>query len=205
MTPGAFATVTATVFVAAITPGPAATAIVARALADGLRPALALSAGVLTGDLAFLALAALGMAAAAKSMGEFFAVLRLAGAAYLLWAGIALWRSRPRAAAVRESAHEGHVWRNYGAGILLMVGHVQAILFYAALLPGVVDFAAFTATDLAIVAGVLVVVIGGVNAGWAVLGARAGRYFADERALTLVNRVAGTMMIVAAALVASRV
>ena len=205
MTPAAFATVTATVFVAAITPGPAATAIVARALADGLRPALALSAGVLTGDLVFLALAAAGMAAAARSMGELFTVLKLAGAAYLLWSGLALWRARPRAATVREAAHEGHFWRNYGAGILLMVGHVQAILFYAALLPGVVDFASFTATDLGVVAAVLVVVIGGVNAGWAVLGARAGRYFADERALRVVNRVAGAMMVGAAVLVATRV
>ncbi|MFO1395076.1 MAG: LysE family translocator [Steroidobacteraceae bacterium] len=205
MTPAAFLTVTGTVFVAAITPGPAATAIVARALADGLRPALALSAGVLTGDLVFLALAAAGMAAAAKSMGEFFTVLRLAGAAYLLWQGIALWRARPRAATVRESAHESHFWRNYGAGILLMVGHVQAILFYAALLPGVVDFASFTATDLLVVAAVLVVVIGGVNAGWAVLGARAGGLLANERALRAVNRVAGTMMIAAAVLVATRV
>ena len=133
MTPTAFATVAATVFVAAVTPGPAATAIVARALADGLRPALALSAGVLTGDLVFLALAAAGMAAAARSMGELFTVLKIAGVAYLLWSGVALWRARPRAATVREAAHEGHFWRNYGAGILLMVGHVQAILFYAAL------------------------------------------------------------------------
>ena len=51
----------------------------------------------------------------------------------------------------------------------------------------------------------LVVVIGGVNAGWAVLGARAGRFFADERALRTVNRVAGALMIAAAVLVATRV
>ncbi|MFO1407659.1 MAG: LysE family translocator [Steroidobacteraceae bacterium] len=205
MTPAAFLTVTATVFVAAVTPGPAATAIIARAMADGLRPALALSAGVLTGDLVFLGLAAVGMAAAAKSMGGFFTVLRWAGALYLLWQGIALWRARPRATTVREATHEGHFWRNYGAGMLLMVGHVQAILFYAALLPGVVDFASFTATDLLVVAAVLVVVIGGVNAGWAVLGARAGRLLSDERALRAVNRVAGTLMLAAAVLVATRV
>ena len=205
MTPAAFLTVTATVFVAAVTPGPAATAIIARALADGLRPALALSAGVLTGDLVFLALAAAGMAAAAKSMGEFFTVLRWAGAAYLLWQGIALWRARPRATRVRGGAHEGHCWRDYGAGILLMVGHVQAILFYAALLPGVVDFTAFTTGDVLLVAAVLVVVIGGVNAGWAFLGARAGGLLSDERALRAVNRVAGTLMLAAAVLVATRV
>jgi len=178
---------------------------VARAIADGLRPALALAAGVLTGDLVFLAAASAGMAAAAHSMGEFFTVLRWIGAAYLAWQGLALWRARPRASPVGRSAHEGHFWRNYGAGLLLMMGHVQAILFYAALLPGVVDFASLTLVDLATVALMLVVIIGGVNAGYAILATRARRFFTDERAMRTVNRVAGTLMFAAAALVATRV
>jgi threonine/homoserine/homoserine lactone efflux protein len=86
-----------------------------------------------------------------------------------------------------------------------MMGHVQAILFYAALLPGVVDFAGLTLADLALVAAMLVVIIGGVNAGYALLAARARGFFADARALRAVNRVAGTLMFAAAALVATRV
>ncbi len=66
MTPAVFLTLTATVAVAALTPGPAVTAIVARGIADGVRPALAINAGVVTGDLLFFALAAAGMAAAAQ-------------------------------------------------------------------------------------------------------------------------------------------
>jgi threonine/homoserine/homoserine lactone efflux protein len=205
MTPAAFLTISATVFVAAVTPGPAATAIVARAIADGLKPALALAAGVLTGDLIFLALAAAGMAAAAHSMGAFFTALRWAGAAYLAWQGIVLWRARPQASRVGGAAHEGHFWRNYGAGMLLMMGHVQAILFYAALLPGVVDFASLTLADLALVAAMLVVIIGAANLGYALLAARARGFFADERAMRAMNRVAGTLMFAAAALVATRV
>jgi threonine/homoserine/homoserine lactone efflux protein len=204
VSPTAFLTISATVLVAAVTPGPAATAIVARAIADGLRPALALAAGVLTGDLLFLAAAAAGMAAAAHSMGALFTVLRWAGAAYLAWQGLALWRARPRVPPVGRAAHEGHFWRNYGAGMLLMMGHVQAILFYAALLPGLVDFTSLTLSDLAMVASMLVVIIGGVNAVYAFLAARARRFFADERAMRVVNRVAGSLMFAAAALVATR-
>jgi threonine/homoserine/homoserine lactone efflux protein len=205
VSPTAFLTISATVLVAAVTPGPAATAIVARAIADGLRPALSLAAGVLTGDLVFLAAAAAGMAAAAHSMGEFFTALRWAGAAYLAWQGLALWRTVPRVAPVSRAAHEGHFWRNYAAGLLLMLGHVQAILFYAALLPGVVDFASLTLADLVMFAVMLVVIIGGVNAGYALLASRARRFFGDERAMRVVNRLAGTLMFAAAALVATRV
>jgi threonine/homoserine/homoserine lactone efflux protein len=51
----------------------------------------------------------------------------------------------------------------------------------------------------------LAVVIGGVNAGYALLAARARGFFANERAQRAILRVAGTLMFVAAALVASRV
>jgi threonine/homoserine/homoserine lactone efflux protein len=201
-----FAALTATVAVAALTPGPAVTAIVARAIVDGARPAMAINAGIVTGDLLFFGLAAAGMAAAAKSLGEFFAVLQWLGALYLLWQGIALWRAQPRTvAAPQDTPHEAHFWRNYGAGLLLMFGHVQAMLFYAALLPGFVDFGGLSAGDLALVALMLAVVIGGINTGYALLAARARGFFADERAQRVLHRVAGSLMLVAAALVATRV
>jgi len=206
MTPGVYLALSATIAVAALTPGPAVTAIVARAITDGVRPALAINAGVVTGDLLFFALAAAGMAAAAHSLGELFAVLRWLGAAYLVWQGIALWRFEPRpVTSAGGPAHESHFWRNYGAGLLLMFGHVQAMLFYAALLPGFVDFSSLSVWDIALVALTLVVVIGGINAGYAVLGARARHFFADARAQRTLHRVAGTLMLLAAVLVATRV
>jgi len=206
MTPGVFLALAATVAMAALTPGPAVTAIVARAIADGTRPAMAINAGVVTGDLLFFALAAAGMAAAAHSLGEFFAILKFAGAAYLLWQGVRLWRAKPRVAATGgDAAHEGHFWPNYGAGLLLMMGHVQAMLFYAALMPGFVRFDTLRPPDLLLIAAMLVVVIGGVNAGYALMAAQARTLFADERALVTLNRVAGSLMFLAAALVATRV
>ena len=86
-----------------------------------------------------------------------------------------------------------------------MFGHVQAMLFYAALLPGFVNLESLTWTDLGLVGLMLAVVIGGVNAGYALLAARARGFFANQRAQRAILRVAGTLMFVAAALVASRV
>ena len=204
MAPPDFLALAAIVLVAALTPGPAVTAIVARAITDGLRPAMAINAGVVTGDLLFLLLAAAGMAAAARSMGSFFDLLRIAGAGYLIWQGIALWRARPRAAPAVDGTHEREFQRNYAAGLLLMFGHVQAMLFYAALLPGFVDLARLTALDLALLVAMLVVVIGGVNTGYAVLASRARGFFRNERAQVALQRVAGTLMLAAAAVVLSR-
>jgi threonine/homoserine/homoserine lactone efflux protein len=205
VTPGVFLALTATVAVAALTPGPAVAAIVARAIADGPRPAMAINAGVVTGDLLFFALAAAGMAAAARSFGDLFAIVKLLGALYLVWQGVSLWRATPRGAAPAGAGHEGHFWRNYGAGLLLMFGHVQAMLFYAALMPGFVDLSTLTWGDLGLLALMLLVVIGGVNTGYALLAARARRFFTNQPAQRALLRVAGTLMFVAAALVATRV
>jgi threonine/homoserine/homoserine lactone efflux protein len=206
LTPAAVATLSATIAVVALTPGPAATAIVARAVADGLRPALALSLGVLTGDMLFLALAAAGMAAAAQSFHGLFETLRWAGAAYLVYQGVQLWRFQPQPPRAPGNArHETHFWRNFGAGLLLMFGHVQAMLFYAALLPGFVDFRTLTAADFLVVALLILVIIGGVNAGYALLASRARGFFTDDRAQRLLHRVSGTLMLLAAVLVATRV
>jgi threonine/homoserine/homoserine lactone efflux protein len=205
MTPSVFLTLAATVAVVALTPGPAVTAIVARAMIDGVRPALAINAGVVTGDLLFFALAAAGMTVAAQSLGEFFAVLKWLGAAYLAWQGLSLWRAPVRATVVEtRSRHESHFWRNYAAGLLLMFGHVQVMLFYAALLPGLVDLERLDARDVVLVAALLVVVIGGINAGYALLASRARGFFADIRAQRALNRVAGTLMLLAAVAVATR-
>jgi threonine/homoserine/homoserine lactone efflux protein len=205
MSPGVFLALTATVATVALVPGPAVAAIVARAVADGARPALAVAAGVVTGDLLMFVLAAAGMAAAATSLGDGFRAVQLIGAAYLAWQGIQLWRRPPRAMDSGDGRHERHFWRNYGSGLLLMLGHVQAMLFYAALLPGFVDLATLDWPDLALLAAMLVTVFGGVNAGYALLAARARRLFASARAQRAIGRAAGALMLVAAALVASRV
>ncbi len=103
-----------------------------------------------------------------------------------------------------RTGHERHFGRNYTAGLLLMFGHVQAMLFYAALLPGFVDLASLTAADLLLLLLMLVVVIGGVNTCYALLAARARRFFTNERAQLALHRTAGTLMLAAAALVLAR-
>jgi len=205
VTPGVFLALSATVAVAALTPGPAVAAIVARAITGGIRPAMAINAGVVTGDLLFLLLAAAGLAAAARALGGAFELVKIAGALYLAWQGVTLWRQPAAAPSSAASLTGAGLLGNYAAGLLLMFGHVQAMLFYAALLPGLVDFAALTWRDLGLVALMLVVVIGGVNTGYALLASRARRFFADESAQRAVRRLAGTLMFVAAALVLTRV
>ena len=72
-------------------------------------------------------------------------------------------------------------------------------------MPGFVDLATLAWTDVGLLALMLVMVIGGVNTGYALLATRARHFLANERAQRAIQRTAGALMFVAAALVATPV
>jgi threonine/homoserine/homoserine lactone efflux protein len=92
MTLAAAAALALVVLVLAFTPGPVIVATVARALASGFAPALGFVLGVATVDLGYLLLAVYGLSAIAEVLGELFIVVKVAGAAYLLYLGVRRWR-----------------------------------------------------------------------------------------------------------------
>jgi threonine/homoserine/homoserine lactone efflux protein len=191
------------VFVLGATPGPAVFAIVARALASGLKPAIAFNLGVIVGDLVLLLLTTFGLAAAAQALGEWFVLVKIAGGLYLVWMGWTMWRAEPVVPGVVKP-EPGQFRRNILAGIVLTLGNPKAIVFYAAFLPTFVDLARVTAAELALVCAVIVGVLFTTNLFYGALAARARDLFRSRRAMRKLNRTAGTMMIGAGVAVATR-
>ena len=64
-------------FVFVTIPGPGVFATIARSLASGFRPASGLVIGIVLGDLFFLIIAVLGLAAIGKILGELFYFIKL--------------------------------------------------------------------------------------------------------------------------------
>lgn len=192
----------AAVFVLGITPGPAAVAISARALASGLRPAFAFHVGVVAGDTVLMLLAIFGLAAVAQAMGSWFAVVRIAGGLYLIWLGIRLWRAEPQPPGIEAAPAAGAFRRNALDGFVLTLGNPKAIVFYAAFLPTFVDLARIDGADVAILIAVIAGVLTVTNMSYALLAARARLLFKSRRALRNLNRAAGTLMIGAGVAVA---
>ena len=132
-----FSSFIAFILVAAVqtgTPGPSTLFLVNNALAVGpLRALVALS-----GDLAAIALlatlSALGMGALLLSYPVAFLVLRLLGAAYVLWLGWTYLRSpSPQSERTATPQQSGAaLWmHSFGVGI----SNPKAVLFFAALFP----------------------------------------------------------------------
>lgn len=145
--------------------------VVTRSATLNLRNGLAASVGVVAGDLVFMTFAILGMSALAEQLGSFFIIVNYCAAAYLIWFGISLLRSK-RATAGEPNAEvpvaQGGLVASFMAGLLLTMGDIKAILFYASLLPAFVDLTRLTALDIALVSAITIIAVGGVKALYAV-------------------------------------
>ena len=74
-------------------PGPTILLVCAYALGAGRRSALWTVLGVSLGDLAAMSASVLGLGALVLTSAELFAILRWAGAIYLIWLGVKMWRA----------------------------------------------------------------------------------------------------------------
>ena len=193
--------------IAVALPGPGIFSIVSCAIGRGFRPALAMTAGIVAGDLIFFTLAVLGLAALARSLGELFFFVKLAGALYLIWLGIGLWRAQPSVTA-DQPAGAAAPRRSYGqdfaAGFLVTIGNPKTIGFYAGLLPTFIDLDRLSLANAVAMGAIVVLVVGLIPAAYALAAARSRRFFQSARSLRVLNRTAGTMMIGSGITVAMR-
>src|SRR3954468_10440825 len=74
-------------------PGPTTLMVTGHAMSSGTRVALASLLGVALGDFTAIACSVLGLGAVLAASAEAFTVLKLVGAAYLIYLGIKLWRA----------------------------------------------------------------------------------------------------------------
>lgn len=124
-----------------LAPGPDSVLVMRNSLRGGRRAGLCTAAGTVTGLVSWGLAAALGLSALIAASRVGYDVLRIAGAAYLIWLGaVSLWprhrvadpedrgrRGRPRAAVPR---------RAYLNGVISNLCNPKIAAFYVAFLPG---------------------------------------------------------------------
>jgi threonine/homoserine/homoserine lactone efflux protein len=125
--------------VLALTPGPAVVYIVARTLAQGRGCGLASVLGVALGNLANAASAALGLAALFAVSSAAFTVVKWAGAAYLVYLGVRLWRTPPAITDAAPLVPRQPLRRVFRDGFVVALLNPKTTLFFAAFLPQFMD------------------------------------------------------------------
>lgn len=184
--------------VAAAAPGPAIVALVARVLARGSAGVGWFCGGLIVGDLVWLGGALIGLSALAAMYQPLFALIRYAGAAYLLWLAVKLWTApappAETAAPAETATTKGDGWRAVAGALALTLGNPKTMLFYVALLPTLVPVDEVTPLAMVELAGAVALLYAAVLAAYVMLAARARRAFTSPRAMRNVNRVTGAMM-----------
>jgi homoserine/homoserine lactone efflux protein len=120
-----------------LTPGPTVMMISAYGIKGGFRDALAAIAGTQTGNTLWYVICVTGLGGLVTASPSVFHVIRLLGAAYLVWLGMnAIWKSF-RAAPDRHGPKL--MGKPYIQATLTQMGNPKAILFFGAIVPQFLD------------------------------------------------------------------
>ena len=134
-------TVTAVVFL--VIPGPSVLFVVSRSVVHGSAAGVATVVGNTAGVLVQVVAVAFGIGPLVERSVALFTVLKLAGAAYLVYLGVqAVRHRRDLAGALGERTERKTLARIVADGFTVGVTNPKAIVFFAAVLPQFVDRAA---------------------------------------------------------------
>ncbi|MEV1008026.1 LysE family translocator [Streptomyces sp. NPDC049881] len=185
-------------FVLIIVPGPSVLFVIGRALAQGRRAALTTVLGNTVGAYLLVVAVALGLGAVVERSVVVFTVLKLVGAAYLVYLGVRAIRQRH---ALRDEFTGGPagagtlrtLWEGFAVG----VANPKTIVFFAAVLPQFVDREAGHVTLQMLLLGLVFSAIALVcDSVWGVVASTARTWFGrSPRRLALVGGTGGVAMI----------
>ncbi|MFI5408463.1 LysE family translocator [Kaistia sp. UC242_56] len=190
--------------VAAFSPGPGIAAIVARVLGRGRHGAFAFTAGMAIGDIVWLTLAVLGLAMVAQTFHEVFALLKYAGAAYLLYVAWKMWKAPAAAPDIAPVGLRESRLRLFLAGLAVCMGNPKTMVFYLALLPSILDVTRIDGLAFLELSMVTLSVVGMVFAFYVGVTLRARRLITSAKAVQRVNRGSSVVMAGAAIAIATR-
>ena len=116
------------------TPGQDMILVMSKSLAQGTRAGLATAAGVSVGLVGHTLLATLGLGALLRTSEWLFTGIKLAGAAYLVYLGVQLLRTRQAHLVHDVSLAESHL-RLFATGAASNISNPKIAVFYFAFLP----------------------------------------------------------------------
>lgn len=192
------------IFIFGITPGPGVFAILARALVHGAGSCFTLALGMTVMDILYLIAACSGLAVIATLWSEVFTVIRLLGAAYLIYLGWKMWHASPTIDSNDKSTGQSGVIMSLFQGFLISASNPKVILFYIAFLPTFMDLTSLSHTDIALAA---ILTLCALMLGLmmiALFAAKARYWFKSPKAMRQLNRGASSIMVGAGAFLAVR-
>jgi len=185
-----------------LSPGPAVVLVLAYGLAQGARRSLWASLGILSANGIYFALSATSVGALLVASEGFFSLVRWCGAAYLVWLGLAALLGRPSPITVSKvAARERSPRAIYLSGLTLQLANPKTLVFFVAILPQFVDPRLPVGAQMLWLAAGSVIPEFFILAAYGFAASRAAKLAADPRFARATERVAGALVLAAAAMV----
>lgn len=184
-----------------LVPGPDLLLVLRNTATGGRHIGAATATGTLTGVLVHATAASLGLSALLATSAEAFTVVKLVGAAYLLYLGV----QSLRAAAARttdepvpgpsETAHESAGRRAFRQGMLTNVLNPKIAVFFLAFLPQFISPASSTAAQTALLGAIFIAMSVVWLAGVVLCASAAGRFLRRKTIRRRLDAIAGIVFI----------
>jgi len=184
-------------------PGPTVLIVVSYALGHGRRSAMATVAGVALGDFTAMTASMLGLGVLLATSAALFTGLKWAGAAYLVYLGVKLWRAPVTAGAEQGGGADVSPLRMMLHTYAVTALNPKSIVFFVAFLPQFLDTARPLAGQMVAMEATFLA-LATLNATLYALAASAARKAVRKPSVQrAVNRTGGSLLIGAGLLTAA--
>ena len=175
----------------AVIPGPSVSIVIANSLAGGTRAGLFTILGTALSMISMVFIVAVGLEAVMTLVSGAFEIIKLAGAAYLVWIGWKIFRSNGQLA--MADGDRLPIGRYIWQGALTNWSNPKTLLFLSAFLPQFVDLTR-PAFGQIITLGLICLAVAAVSDSVYAFAAGQARHLLSVARVRLLNRVSGVIL-----------
>ena len=206
----AFLFFTVTYLLAAAAPGADTMLIVSRTVVGGWRSALRYAIGIALAKTTMITLAFFGTSALLTANPAAYSVLKVLGAAFLLFMAFKLWRTKAVAGVASEGQSQTET---FGAkvttasilgGYLVGISNPQPLLFYSSIVPMVVAAGLNTTADLFILWAIVIIGFIAIAGAYIGLASTIRPWLAKQTNRRRLNQVMAVVFVIISALLLLR-
>lgn len=175
-------------------PGPTVLLIISYVIGKGAKTAWSTAPGVVLGDFTAMTISLAGAGALLAASAALFTTMKLIGAAYLIWLGFKLWRSKPEVLTLNTASDDQDNKKMFWSSYVVTALNPKSILFFIAFVPQFVDASNPLLMQFAILE-ITFLTMAGINIFiWAYLVGTMRSVFSQPKILARLNKVGGGLL-----------
>ncbi len=189
------------VAVLVFTPGPVVSLIIAETLSHSSKHGMAVIAGAALSTSILLAIYAIGFGAVISEISdETLYVIRLLGAAYLLYLALVAFRSKPADSSGVEMKVEHSAIKAFKAALIVGATNPKAVLFFAAFFPQFISPDLPAQPQLITLTVTFAILAPLLDSCWVIAAASARKFLMKSGSIVAINRISGSALALGALL-----